>query len=611
MNRFPTPTALVLVLVIVACGAPESADPGDATDAELVAEAQTFLDAYTAELLELSTAASEAEWISNTHIVEGDTTQRERTQAANEALASFTGARETIEKVRTFLARRESLEPLQVRQLESVLYRAANNPETVGELVGRRIAAEAAQVEQLFGFDFQLDGRSLSANEIDDLLSDSADLDERRQVWEASKEVGTVLKDGLAELVDLRNRTVQDLGYDDFFAYQVSNYGMSVEEMMRLNHGFVREIWPLYRELHTWARYELAAKYGEEVPDLLPAHWLPNRWGQDWLALVRVEGLDLDSALAEHDAEWVVRQAEEFYVSLGFDALPESFWEKSSLYPLPEDAGYKKNNHASAWHIDLRDDVRSLMSVQPNQRWWDTTHHELGHIYYYMSYTRPEVPPLLRAGANRGFHEAVGTMLGLASGQKPFLVERGLVPAGTPTDDMGALLKEALDQVVFIPWSAGVMSHFERDLYAGLPASEYNARWWSYVEGFQGIEAPAERGEELCDACTKTHLNNDPAQYYDYAISAIMLYQMRSHVAEKILGQDPRAANYWGRADVGSFLKGILELGATRDWREVMREHLGEEISAAAMLSYFEPLMAHLKEANAGRTHALPEAPAV
>ena len=86
---------------------------------------------------------------------------------------------------------------------------------------------------------------------------------------------------------------------------------------------------------------------------------------------------------------------------------------------------------------------------------------------------------------------------------------------------------------------------------------------------------------------------------------------MRSHISEKILGDDPRSSNYWGREDVGSFLAGILELGATRDWREVMREHLGEEISAAAMLDYFAPLSAYLEEQNAGRVHTLPESPSV
>ena len=58
----------------------------------------------------------------------------------------------------------------------------------------------------------------------------------------------------------------------------------------------------------------------------------------------------------------------------------------------------KKNAHASAWHIDRAQDVRSLMSVEANQQWFGTAHHELGHIYYYLAYSRPEVPYLLREG---------------------------------------------------------------------------------------------------------------------------------------------------------------------------------------------------------------------
>ena len=602
-------TVLIVTATLAACSPTASDDPGRTDASELPIEAQAFLDAYTAEFLDLYYEANQAEWDSNVRIVEGDDSNRERLETAMAELARFTGSEENITKARTFLEQRDALEALQVLQLEKVLYRAANNPQTVPELVEQRIAAEATQVEKLFGFDFKHGGESISANGIDGLLVESDGPAERLAVWQASKEVGKELKDGLADLVSLRNRTVQALGYDDYYAYQVSDYGMSVEEMIDLNRGFVRDLWPLYRELHTWARYELAARYDAPLPELLPAHWLPNRWGQDWGALVSVEGLDLDAALADQEAEWVVRQGEDFYVSLGFDPLPESFWQKSSLYPLPPDAAYKKNNHASAWHMDLRDDVRSLMSVEPNERWWATTHHELGHVYYYMAYTRPEVPPLLRRGANRGFHEAIGTMLGLASMQKPFLVERGLLSADVASDPIQTLLKEALDQVIFIPWAAGVMTHFERDLYAGLPAGEYNQRWWHYVASFQGIEPPADRGEEFCDACTKTHVNDDAAQYYDYAISAIILYQMRGHVAEKILGQDPYATNYWGRQDVGQFLAGILELGATRDWRQVMRDHLGEEISAAPMLAYFEPLTAYLKEQNAGREHTLPESP--
>ena len=69
------------------------------------------------------------------------------------------------------------------------------------------------------------------------------------------------------------------------------------------------------------------------------------------------------------------------------------------------------------------------MSVEPNQQWFGTAHHELGHIYYYLSYSRPEVPYLLRAGANRAFHEAVGELASLASEQRPYLRKLGMRPS--------------------------------------------------------------------------------------------------------------------------------------------------------------------------------------
>ena len=242
-------------------------------------------------------------------------------------------------------------------------------------------------------------------------------------------------------------------------------------------------------------RYRLADKYGEEVPEMLPAHWLPNRWGQDWSAEIEVEGIDLDGILEEKGATWLVEQSERFYVSMGFPELPKSFYTKSSLYPLPDSVDYKKNNHASAWHLDLKNDVRSLMSVISNSEWYETTHHELGHIYYYIAYTNPKVPPLLRAGANRAFHEAIGSQMGLASMQKPFLSQLGLIDENIETDEMAILLKEAMNYIVFIPWSAGVMTQFEKSLYTyNLSQDEFNKKWWELKAKYQGIIPPSDRG---------------------------------------------------------------------------------------------------------------------
>ncbi|MCH8316986.1 MAG: M2 family metallopeptidase [Bacteroidetes bacterium] len=571
---------------------------------------QNFIDGYTTQYLKFYYESNEAEWKSNTMIIQGDSTNAIATRKANEALARFTGSKENIEKARKFLEKKDKLLPLQIKQLEVILYKAANKPQTVEDLVKQRIKAETEQNEKLFGFDFQIAGKSVSTNDIDEILQSENDLEVRLEAWQASKEVGKTLRQGLTNLRDLRNKTVQALGYHDYFTYQVSEYGMTTEEMMQWMQYMLKELWPLYTELHTYTRYELAQKYGvEQVPDMIPAHWLPNRWGQSWSAIVKVEGIDLDNVLEEKGSEWLVKQAERFYISLGFDPLPESFYEKSSLYPLPETADYKKNNHASAWHLDLENDVRSLMSVIPNSRWYGTTHHELGHIYYYLSYTNPDVPVLLRRGANRAYHEAIGSLMGLAATQEPFMVGLGLMPQDIETDQMMTLLKEALGAIVFIPFSCGVMTGFEHDLYVkDLPENEFNKRWWELKAKYQGIAPPsAERigNPSFCDAASKTHINNDAAQYYDYAISSILLFQLHDHIAKNILKQDPHATNYYGNKQVGEFLKSIMAPGASADWKALLREKTGEDLSAKAMLDYFEPLMEYLKKENEGRVHTL------
>ena len=589
--------------VLMSCGT----DQSTSVDTSGSPEAQAFIDAYTKEFVDLYYKSALAEWKLNTYIVEGDTVTPKVAEDANEAYAKFTGSTENIEKARSFLADSTTLNNLQLRQLNAILYTAGSNPEVAGDVIKQKIQAETEQTRGLFGFDFQIDGKSVSTNDIDNILKKSSDLNERLAAWEASKEVGKTLKDGLENLRNLRNASVRALGYDDYFQYQVSDYGYTVPELRQVCEQMVKDLWPLYRELHTWARYTLAEKYGQPVPDYLPAHWLPNRWGQDWTELVSVEGLDADGALRQKTPEWIVEQGEGFYRSLGFDALPASFYERSSLYPAPKDAGYKKNNHASAWHMDLNEDVRSLMSVEPNAEWWETVLHELGHIYYYMSYTNDDVPPLLRSGANRAYHEAIGTLIGLASMQKPFLAQYGLVDSSAQVDETMVLLREALNYVVVIPWAAGVMTGFEDALYTqNLSRDQYNAKWWELKKAYQGIVPPSDRGEVYCDAASKTHINNDPAQYYDYAISYILLFQFHMHIAKHILKQEPHNTNYYGSKETGKFLYDLMYPGASVDWREHLRNTIGSEMTAKSMLEYFEPLMAYLKEQNANRVHTLP-----
>ena len=433
------------------------------------------------------------------------------------------------------------------------------------------------------------------------MLKKSRDLNERQRIWTVSKEIGRPLKPGLIELVKLRNQVAREMGYHSYFALKVADYGMTVDEMMKLLDDTLATTKPLYDGLHCWAKNQLAARYKRPAPKLIPAHWIGNRWAQSWPGIV--EAASLDPLFKGSSPETIVKSAESFYVSLGFEKLPPSFWERSDLYPVPPGLARKKNSHASAWHIDRWRDVRSLMSVQaeravvrhqpPRARATSTTS---------SPYSRPEVPYLLREGANRAFHEAIGELAKLASQQTPYLMKVGVIPEGKAPDPGGWLLQSALDSIVFLPWSAGTMSHFERDLYeTELPPAEWQGKWWDYVAQFQGVTPPGGRDPELCDACTKTHINDDAAEYYDYALATLIKFQLHDHICTKILKQDVRACDYSGSKEVGAFLKGILSLGATRDWRQVIKDATGEPISPRALMAFYAPLVADLAKRNEGK----------
>jgi peptidyl-dipeptidase A len=602
MKPVITMCSILGLSLLISCGSKED------KSSKLQQQADVFLAAYNEQYKNLYTIASETEWILNTKIQEGDTLTQKQFEEAKQKITDFQGSVANIDSAKKYIALKSNLTPLQTKQFEAILFAAGASPATASAAVKELITVSAEQTKILYGFDFKLNGKSVTKNDINNILTSEAKPADKLKAWTASKEVGKFLKPGLEKLRDLRNQTVQGLGYADFFTYQVSEYGMTTPEMITMTEGFIKDIWPIYRELHTWARYELAKKYNQPVPEYLPAHWIPNQWGQDWTALVKVEGLNLDDTLKKKSPEWIVKKGEEFYVSLGFPSLPVSFYKKSSLYPLPPGTSYKKNNHASAWHMNLDQDVRSLMSIEANTEWWETSLHELGHIYYFLSYSRPEIPFVLRGGANRAFHEAVGSQIGLASLQKPLLQSLDLVAGNAVSDDTIKLFSDALNHITLIPWAAGVMTQFERKLYnEKIPADQFNGTWWELVKKYQGIVPPTERSEQFCDGCTKTHIIDDAGQYYDYAMAEILLFQFHDHIAKNILKQDVHATNYWGSKEAGDFLKKLTAPGATVDWRQHLKDNLGTEVSAKPLLDYFLPLKAWLQKQNAGRSHTLPE----
>ncbi len=234
-----------------------------------------------------------------------------------------------IETVQSLLKSKGSLTDETVRQLEKIRLQAAEASGTLPEVVKARAEAEAKQspVQDGFGFTLRREGKdgSVSANDINAKLIDSRDLDTRKAAWETSKMIGRPLREGLLRLRELRNKAARAMGFDDFFALQVADYGMTVAEMIALCERMIADVNPLYQQLRAWSHRTLARRYHIEASrdGKMPAHWLPNRWGQNWPSLV--EGVDMDVPFKGKTRDYITEQAERFYVSLGFPKLPRSF----------------------------------------------------------------------------------------------------------------------------------------------------------------------------------------------------------------------------------------------------------------------------------------------
>jgi len=243
-------------------------------------------------------------------------------------------------------------------------------------------------------------------------------------------------------------------------------------------------------------RAGLNDEYGDEVvpnEGAIRADLLGNMWGQSWgniYDLVAPEGtaqgVDVTQLLANkgYDEIQMVKTGEKFFTSLGFDPLPETFWDYS-LFTEPQDRVVQC--HASAWDLDY-DDYRIKMCIKKDGEDFVVIHHELGHNFYQRAYR--DQPIFYRGGANDGFHEAIGDMIALSITPE-YLVEIGLLSADdVPGEDadLALLMRQALDKVAFLPF--GIMiDQWRWKVFSGeYSPSEYNSGWWDLREKYQGLK---------------------------------------------------------------------------------------------------------------------------
>jgi peptidyl-dipeptidase A len=442
------------------------------------------------------------------------------------------------------------------------------------------------------------------------VLEKSRDYDELLEAWRGWHDAARPLRADYQRYVVLANEGARSLGFRDLGAMWRSNYDMPADEFAQEAARLFRQVEPLYKELHCYARGRLAQKYGaDKVPagKPIPAHLFGNMWAQQWDAAYDllepypgVSALDVDAALVAqgYDAARMTRSAEDFYRSIAFPALPQKFWERSML-TQPRDRDVVC--HASAWEMDGKDDVRIKMCIRPTYEELRTIYHELGHVYYYLWYR--DQPYLFKNGAHDGFHEAVGDTVTLSM-TPAYLAQVGLVPAARPSREavINQQMKLALEKIAFLPFGK-VIDEWRWKVFAGeIQPADYNASWWALREQYQGIAPPVARTEADFDPGAKYHV---PANvpYTRYFLSFIVQFQFQKALCDAAGFKGPLAeCSIYGNEAAGRKFGAMLAKGASQPWQDTLYELTGtRQMDASAILEYFAPLRAWLAEQNRGQ----------
>jgi len=580
--------------VMTACGGRE---------AETVDDATVFIESAEQRLLGLWKESGRAAWIQNNFI-------------SHDTNAMAAGANEKVMAATVGLAAEAArfndvaLPPQLTRKMLKLKTSLAAVAPSSADLQSE-LAELMTEMESIYGTGeyCRVDNGCLSLPAMERLFGEIRDTDELLSMWRGWREVGREIRPLYERFVEIANAGSQELGFKDTGHMWRSGYDMSPEMFVGELEELWEEIRPLYESLHCHVRARLGEELGTAVvpPDEpIPAHLLGNMWSQGWGNIYDVvkpdqDGVDYDLTrlLKQKKVNEIemVRYGEKFFSSLGFEPLPESFWERSLFVkPLDRDVVC----HASAWNLDFQDDIRIKMCISVTDNDFVTIHHELGHNYYQRAYKNQD--PLFQGSANDGFHEGIGDTIALSITPE-YLVRVGLLgEAPGAGGDIGFLLQQALEKVVFLPFGL-LVDKWRWDVFSGeIPPSEYNREWWELREDYQGVKPPMPRMREDFDPGAKYHIPaNTP--YARYFLAHVLQFQFHRALCQVsgFKGELHRCSIFESK-EAGSRLRSMLEMGSSRPWPDALEMLTGNrEMDATAILDYFAPLAEWLDDQNTDR----------
>jgi peptidyl-dipeptidase A len=486
-----------------------------------------------------------------------------KSEEAQMELVKLFANKESFQKLDSIKISGMITDSLLARQLD-VLYRAFLMAKADTAKLNAIVRMQT-EIEQKYGnFRAEVKGKKLSDNEVENILRNSKNTEEQKEVWIAQKKIGPVVSEDIKKLVALRNEVAKDLGFKNYH-----------EMSLTLSEQDPQQILSLFDELDSLTKNAFSQVKGEidgyfvgyyglkSKEELMPWNY-QNRFFQE---APKIYEVDLDRFYKDKNLETLTVS---FYDGIGLPV--DDIIRNSDLY---EKSG--KNQHAFCTDIDNKGDVRVLCNIQPNAMWMNTMLHEFGHAVFDKNIDT-NLPFILRDPAHTFTTEAIAMIFGRFSSNPQWLKDMVGISEEEKLKIADNCFKTLrMEQLVFSRW-AQVMYRFEKSMYE-TPDQDLNQLWWDLVEKYQLLKRPAGRNEP--DWATKIHIASYPCYYHNYLLGELLASQLYYYIVGNIIKSgDYKFQSFAGNKEIGNYLKErIFMPGARYYWNDMIEKATGEKLT--------------------------------
>ena len=461
--------------------------------------------------------------------------------------------RERFETIKETLAL--NLEETEKRQLK-LLFNLMLPNQLPKEAI-QKVVQKEVEIESLFAnFRGHIDGKEVSNNDINEILSNNCDYSLRKKAWIAGKEIGQEVYPRLVELIKLRNENAKFLGFDNYYNMMMELQELSTEQIISMFSNFKKQTDDVFVEIKNDIDKILAEKFATSKENISPWHY-SDLWFQE---VPEIDSFDYSEFFKDKN---IVDLVTKTYDKVGLDI--KDIIERSDLY---ERKG--KNQHAFTISMDRKNDVRVLENIKSNVKWAETTLHEYGHAVY-DKYINKNLPYILREPAHIFTTEAVAMFFGRRARDTEWYAKILSLNEEKIREIETRLSKLLRYQLAITARWVITFVFFEKELYRN-PEGDLNNFWYDMVHEIQYVNTPSER-RNYPDWAAKIHFGTAPVYYHNYLLGEMTASQFESFIKNNV------STDLLNKTTGEFFVEEVFKPGALKRWDNLIESSTKEPLS--------------------------------